>query len=184
MPSHKREQCSPNDRNPVNATTVPRYLEPDWMTRHVLNPVIRALVRAGISLRGARELHVQGRSTGEWHKIPVNLLTHDGTTYLVAPRGTTQWVRNLRASGTGRLRIGRRVDVFNAVELADDDKPALLRAYLKLWAFEVGKFFEGVDANSPETRIREIAGGFPVFRITLTPTSLRRSEDVGVAARP
>ena len=33
---------------------------------------------------------------------PVNLLDHDGQRYLVAPRGTTQWVRNLRAAGQRR----------------------------------------------------------------------------------
>jgi deazaflavin-dependent oxidoreductase (nitroreductase family) len=155
----------------MNATpgaTEVRYLEPDWMTRRVMNPTIRALVRAGVSVRGARELHVQGRTTGQWHTVPVNLLTHEGATYLVAPRGNTQWVRNLRASRTGRLRVGRRNDTFTAVELGDDDKPTLLRAYLKLWAFEVGKFFDGVDASSPESRLREIAPGFPVFRVTVT----------------
>ena len=89
----------------------------------------------------------------------------DGTRYLVAPRGNTQWVRNLRAVGTGELRIGRKTEPFTATEIADDDKPAILRAYLKRWKFEVGVFFDGVDAKAPREKLREIAPGYPIFRI-------------------
>jgi hypothetical protein len=39
--------------------------------------------------------------------------------YLVAPRGHTQWVRNLRAQGEGRLLLGRRAEQFTAVEVPD-----------------------------------------------------------------
>src|SRR6202000_414239 len=85
--------------------------------------------------------------------------------YLVAPRGNTQWVRNLRAVGTGELRIGRKVEPFTATEVADDDKPAILRAYLKRWKFEVGVFFDGVDVKAPEEKLREIAPGYPIFRV-------------------
>jgi hypothetical protein len=37
----------------------------------------------------------------------VNLLDHDGHRYLVSARGEGQRVRNLRAAGTGELRVGR-----------------------------------------------------------------------------
>jgi hypothetical protein len=50
----------------------------------------------------------------------VNLLRFEDSDYLVAPRGHTQWVKNLRASREGRLRVGRRVQPFTAVELADE----------------------------------------------------------------
>jgi deazaflavin-dependent oxidoreductase (nitroreductase family) len=119
----------------------------------------------GINVRGARELHVRGRSTGEWRTVPVNPLRLDGERYLVAPRGHTQWVRNIRASGEGRLRSGRRFEDFTVVEIADADKAPMIRAYLKVWAMEVGKFFDGLDADSSDERIAEVAAGFPVFRI-------------------
>jgi hypothetical protein len=41
----------------------------------------------------------------------------------------------------------------------------ILRAYLKRWKFEVGMFFDGVSAESPETEVRRIAPDHPVFRI-------------------
>ena len=147
-------------------TAASRYLPPDRMTRSVMNPLITALVKLGVPIRGSRQLLVRGRTTGEWRCVPVNPIEVDGERYLVAPRGNTHWVRNLRSAGAGRLRLRRRSTDFVAVELADSEKTPILRAYLGRWAFEVGKFFEGVDETSPDERLAEVASGFPVFRIT------------------
>ena len=142
-----------------------RYIKPKSAT-NIFNDAVGRLTRMGISVYGSRILYVKGRKSGEWRSTPVNpLRLADGTRYLVAPRGNTQWVRNLRAVGTGELRIGRKVERFAATEVADDDKPTILRPYLKRWKFEVGVFFDGVDANAPEEKLREIAPGYPVFRI-------------------
>jgi deazaflavin-dependent oxidoreductase (nitroreductase family) len=151
----------------MNATET-RYIKPKSST-NVFNDTVGRLTRLGISVYGSRVLYVKGRKSGEWRSTPVNpLRLADGTRYLVAPRGNTQWVRNLRAVGTGELRVGRKVEPFTATEIADDDKPAILRAYLKRWKFEVGVFFDGVDAKAPEEKLREIAPGYPIFRIRPT----------------
>ena len=105
----------------------PRYVRPGWFTKHIFNRIVAALTRAGISVWGSRELRVRGRASGEWRTTPVNLLTVDRTRYLVAPRGETQWVRNLRAAKQGELRVGRRTEAFTAIEIADDEKPSILR---------------------------------------------------------
>jgi deazaflavin-dependent oxidoreductase (nitroreductase family) len=132
----------------------------------LVNRAARGLTKLGISLYGSRVLYVRGRKTGEWRSAAVNPLTHNGERYLVAPRGHTQWVRNLRATGfEGKLRLGRKVEAFVATEIADADKPEILRSYLRRWKFEVGMFFEGVDADAPEQKLLEIAPGYPVFRI-------------------
>ena len=78
-----------------------RYLRPGWFTRRVFNPLIAGLTRAGLSVWGSRELRVRGRTSGEWRATPVNLLTVGTDRYLVAPRGETQWARNLRVAGDG-----------------------------------------------------------------------------------
>jgi deazaflavin-dependent oxidoreductase (nitroreductase family) len=142
------------------------YQRPGWFTTNVFNRVVAVLTRLGVSVYGSRVLEVQGRKSGEWRQTPVNLLRYDGTDYLVAPRGHTQWVKNLRASGQGRLCVGRRADPFHAVELDDDEKPPLLRAYLKKWKFEVGVFFGGVGPDSSDEELRRIAPDHPVFRLT------------------
>lgn len=141
------------------------YRRAGWFTNRVFNPIVAALTRAGISVMGSRVLEIPGRRTGEPRRTPVNLLTVEGARYLVAPRGHTQWVRNLRASRRGRLLVGQRREDFTATELQDDDKPPVLRAYLKRWKFEVGVFFEGVGPDSSDEELRRIAPDHPVFRI-------------------
>ncbi len=146
-----------------------RYVRPDAFTMRVFNPLVAGLAKFGISIRGSRVLEVRGRTSGEWRAVPVNPLHHGGDRFLVAPRGTTQWVRNIRAAGSGRLRKGRRTEDFTIVEVADADKTEVLRAYLDEWSFEVGKFFEGVTKNSTDEELAAIAPGFPVFRIAPAP---------------
>jgi deazaflavin-dependent oxidoreductase (nitroreductase family) len=142
------------------------YQRPDWFTKNVFNRAVAGLTRAGISFWGSRILEVPGRKSGEPRRTPVNLMTFDGERYLVAPRGHTQWVRNLRASGSGRLLIGRRAEEFTAVELPDADKTPLLRAYLEKWKWEVGQFFGGVGPDASEEELQRIAPDHPVFRIS------------------
>jgi deazaflavin-dependent oxidoreductase (nitroreductase family) len=141
------------------------YRKPGWFTNTIFNPAVAAMTRAGISIWGSRVLRVRGRKSGEWRSAPVNLLTHEGKQYLVAPRGLTQWVRNLREAGQGEVLLGNRVLRFRAGEISDDQKIPILRAYLKRWKAEVGIFFGDVSADSPEEELRRIAPDHPVFRI-------------------
>jgi deazaflavin-dependent oxidoreductase (nitroreductase family) len=143
----------------------PRYVRPGWFTQRVFNPIVSGLTRLGISVWGSRQLRIRGRKSGEWRTNPVNLLKFEGGRYLVAARGETELVRNLRAAGEGELRVGRRTERFRAQELGDEEKVPILRAYLKRWKAEVGAFFDGVSAKSSAGELRRIAPDHPVFRI-------------------
>jgi deazaflavin-dependent oxidoreductase (nitroreductase family) len=147
------------------STSAAHYQEPGWFTRNIFNRVVAILTRAGVSVWGSRVLEIRGRKTGQPRRTPVNLLTLDGRRYLVAPRGHTQWVRNLRASGEGDLLLGRRREHFRATEIDDAEKEPILRAYLRRWKWEVGQFFGGVAADSSAAELLRIAPDHPVFRI-------------------
>jgi deazaflavin-dependent oxidoreductase (nitroreductase family) len=138
---------------------------PGWFTAHVFNPLVGLVTRLGLSLLGSRVLEVRGRSSGAPRRTPVNLLEFEGERYLLAPCGETQWVRNLRAAGEGRLLLGRRAQPFKAVEIEDAEKVPILRAYLKRWKAEVGVFFDGVGPDSPEEELARAAPKHPVFRL-------------------
>jgi deazaflavin-dependent oxidoreductase (nitroreductase family) len=138
---------------------------PGWFTTHVFNRIVAGFTGLGVTLFGSRVLEVRGRSSGQPRRTPVNLLAFDGERYLVAPRGETQWARNLRASGQGRLLAGKRNESFTAVELGDAEKPPVLRAYLKRWRFEVGVFFNGIGPDSSEEELLGAAPKHPVFRL-------------------
>lgn len=141
------------------------YRAPGWLTRNVANRSVEFLTRHGISVWGSRVLAVRGRASGAWRTTPVNLLHHDGRRYLVSARGEGQWARNLRAAGAGELRVGRRTEAFRARELADDEKPPVLRAYLRRWKAEVGAFFAGVGPDSSDEQLRAVAPDHPAFEV-------------------
>ena len=143
------------------------YQEPGVLTRRVMNPMVAFLTRRGLSLAGSSVLGVPGRTSGEMRTTPVNPLTLDGTRYLLAARGHTQWVRNLRVSGWAELTVGRRTERVTAREITDPAEIVpVLRAYLVKWAWEVGAFFEGVGADASDEELAAIAPRHPVFVIT------------------
>ena len=141
--------------------------QPGFITRRVMNPTVAFLTRSGVSLAGSAVLGVPGRTSGEMRTTPVNPLTLEGTRYLLAARGHTQWVRNLRVSGWAELTVGRRTERVTAREITDPAEIVpILRAYLKVWAWEVGAFFQGVGADASDEELAAIAPQHPVFVIT------------------
>lgn len=142
------------------------YRKPGWFTKHVFNRTVAVATRMGLSVWGSRVLEVRGRKTGQPRRTPVNLLTVGGQTYLVAPRGETEWVKNVRAAdGRLDLLIGRRRTPYLATELRDEEKIPVLRAYLRRWKAEVGVFFDGVGPDSTDEEVAAIAPKHPVFTI-------------------
>ncbi len=164
MSASQRPASSGPSQDPASRYVMPTTRLSQMSTRF-FNDSVAWLTRRGFSVWGSRVLYVRGRTSGEWRSNPVNVLTIDDRRYLVAPRGQTQWVRNLRVAGGGELRVGKRVEEFTATELADAQKPDVLRAYLRRWKFEVGVFFDGVDASASDEKLLEIAPGYPVFLI-------------------
>ena len=146
-------------------TAQPTYQKPGFFTRHIFNPMVATATRLGVSIWGSRVLTVRGRKSGEWRSTPVNPLTVDGERYLVAPRGDTQWARNIRVSRQGVLRLGRKSGTIRVEEVPDDQKVPLLRAYLKKWAWEAKAFFGVENAKVPDEVLAGIAPNHPIFHI-------------------
>lgn len=147
--------------------TTTRYIKPGRFDS-LFGSVVGWLARHGVSLMGSAELSVVGRKSGEWRRVPVNPLPYEGGPYLISARGHSEWVRNMRAAGGGRLQVGNTTQEFTAVEVPDAEKSAILRSYLKKWGWEVGRFFDGVTANSTDEELLAAAPKHPVFRITVT----------------
>ena len=74
--------------------------------------------------------------------------------------------QHARRPAAGGWCSARRREEFEATEVGEDEKPALLRAYLEKWKWEVGAFFDGVGPDAPDEDLRRIAKDHPVFRIT------------------
>ena len=143
-----------------------RYVAPTSRGDVLFMKAVRWLTEHGVSLLGSRVLTVRGRRTGAPQSVPVNLLRLDGERYLVAPRGNTQWVRNVRAAGEAQLRVGRRVEQVRVEEVPAGDRGPVLRVYLQRWGWEVGRFVEGLSKRSTDAELAAAAPGMPVFRLT------------------
>jgi F420H(2)-dependent quinone reductase len=168
-PNSKEDPMPPTHATPRPAPA--HYKRPDWFTRNVFNPMVKGLTRTGVSVRGSRVLEHRGRTSGKLHHVPVNLLTIDGTQYLVSPRGETQWVRNVRhADGHLVLILGRRRQLRTAREVPAADRVPILRTYLRRWKFETGMFFDGVTPDSSDDEWAAVAADHPVFELSSTPS--------------
>jgi deazaflavin-dependent oxidoreductase (nitroreductase family) len=154
------EMTSPG--GPVSA-----YRRPRWIMLHLFDPLTRFLVgRLGLDdHNGTRVIEVKGRTSGAWRATPVKLLELDGQRYVVAMYGETQWVRNLRAHGNGRLRLGSHVTSFRAVELSGDAKLPILRAYFKRWWPLVAQMTSVTSPDAPNEEIVKAAPMHPVFKL-------------------
>jgi len=129
-----------------------RYLKPGFVVARLVNPLLMAL-------RALPTLAVRGRESGEWRTVPVNVLEVDGRRYLVAPRGDTHWVRNLRAAGGGELRTRKGIEPFRAVEIPDAQKPPLIEAYRARWGKQTtSQFRELPDPADHPVFLIESAG--------------------------
>jgi hypothetical protein len=164
-----------------------RYDRPTRAAR-AFNELFRLLAEAGFSVAGTVAIRIRGRKSGKLRGVVVNLLTVDGRDYLVSPRGNTQWVRNARAAGA--IEIGprwRRTEVPIS-EVADHDKPDLLKRYLDRWFWEVKGHVGGLTPKSSDAELAATAPSIPVFELRAKaskPRSSRRSRPAAtVRSRP
>jgi deazaflavin-dependent oxidoreductase (nitroreductase family) len=141
-----------------------RYDEPHRAAR-AANTIIRWLAEFGISIAGTRALRVRGRKTGKVRGAVVNVLTVADVDYLVSPRGTTQWVRNVRAAEAVEMGPRWHRRRLHATEVADSAKPELLRQYLDRWYWEVKGHVAGLTPDCGDDQFRVAAPSIPVFAL-------------------
>jgi deazaflavin-dependent oxidoreductase (nitroreductase family) len=143
----------------------PQAFQRPTALERLLNASIGLLVRGGIGLPNMRVLEVRGRKSGKLYTLPVDLLSHAGKLYLVAPRGRAEWVRNAEASGALVLRRGRSAESYRLRVLPEEEKPPVLAAYLDRFRREVQRFFP-LPAGSPAADFVRHASRYPAFELT------------------
>ncbi len=141
----------------------PYYNKPTAMAKFI-NSTMRQFASIGLSPRDTVALRVRGRKSGKLRSNVVTYVEHEGARYLVAPRGTTEWVLNVRAAGgEASLKHGRSKPV-RLVEVPDAERAPIIRSYLKKMPGMVQREF-GVQADSPDADIERIAPRHPAFRV-------------------
>jgi len=139
------------------------FLRPKLLER-AMNKTIGLAARLGLVPRYVYLLEVRGRKTGKVYSTPVNLLAFKGRHYLVGPRGHSAWSKNAGAGGQVTLVRGNSTQQYRVIELPDDQKPEILRAYVNEYRHTVQRFF-AVPGASPVEAFRAIADRHPVFEV-------------------
>ena len=80
------------------------------------------MVKLGFGLSHNFLLEVRGRKSGRIYSTPVNVLEYKEKKYLVAPRGDTQWVRNVVVSLKATLVKGATREDVRLRPIADEAK--------------------------------------------------------------
>ncbi len=143
-----------------------------WYRR--LNHVGVPLTTLGLAPRDAVTLEVRGRRTGRPRRLPILVTRHEGSDYLVALAGESQWVRNVRAAGGEAVLRRRGTRRVRLDELPVDRRPPVLAAYLEAGrrrsgepaAREQAKWYFGLEEPPTQERLAELAPRYPVFRVT------------------
>jgi len=145
-------------------TAMPETFQKESPLDRFFNRFMGRLLRLGFAPGYMRLLEVRGRKSGKLFTTPVNVLDFNGKRWLVAARGETAWARNARAAGRVVLRRGASTESLTIRELADADKPEVIKAFLDRFKSQVQRFFD-VPAGSPADAFRATASRTPVFEL-------------------
>jgi deazaflavin-dependent oxidoreductase (nitroreductase family) len=145
------------------AASMPVFREPNIIEK-VFNRAFGLLVGIGIGPKYIYVLQVRGRKSGKIYSSPVNMVEAKGKKYLVAPRGRTQWVRNIEAFAELNLKRGSSIQRFRPRALSEEEKLPLLKLYLDSFPQAVQRYFP-IPAGSPIEAFRPLAGSYPVFEL-------------------
>ncbi len=144
-------------------STLPVFREPSTGEK-IFNRIFGFLVGLGLGFSYNYLLEVRGRKTGKLYSTPINLVELNGKSYLVAPRGRTQWVRNAEAAREVTLKRGSTRRKFRLRPISDAEKLQILKAYLDTFKREVQRYFP-IPAGSPPEAFAAIAGSYPAFEL-------------------
>ena len=148
-----------SDQEPYSS----QFTRPSAIDRFI-NRVFGFLVKIGLGLPHNFLLEVRGRKSGRVYSTPVNVLGRNGKRYLVAPRGYTQWVRNVVASGEAVLVKGAHRERVHLEMIADNAKSEILKAYLDRYKLTVQRYFP-IPAGSPLEAFQPLISQYPVFEV-------------------
>jgi deazaflavin-dependent oxidoreductase (nitroreductase family) len=131
----------------------------------LMNSIIGRLASIGLVPMSTVLLQVKGRRSGQIRSTPVSWIEHEGQRYLVAPRGNTEWVRNVKAAGGEAVLKSRKTEGVRLEEVPIEQRAPIIKSYLKKTAMVTKREF-GLDPDAPMEEFEKIAPIHPAFRIT------------------
>lgn len=154
------------DKQPAPKQSIPHtlFLAATW--------VLKGLLRLGIPMGPMILLTVKGRKSGKLRTTPVDLFQRNERSYLVSThrQESSNWVKNLRAAGEGKLTRGWNHRAIKVVELPLDAAGKVLKEVLgpRLASTVGGVVLRRTFSVPPDAPIEDFvraAQSHPVFEI-------------------
>jgi hypothetical protein len=101
-----------------------QYLKPPFILTKIINPLL-------VIFNLLPVLSVAGRKSGKIVRTPIFPFSYKEITYLVAPRGETQWVKNLRVANNGKITTFGKTKEFIAEEITGKLREEVVTSYRK-----------------------------------------------------
>ncbi len=137
--------------------------KPNLLAR-VLNRGWAIIHSLGIAPNYLVTLEVTGRRSGRPISFPLAMVVLDSERYLVSMLGANaSWVRNLEAAGGHAKLVHGSTEWVTLEEIAVEQRPRVLKAYLKL--APGARPHIPVDKDAPLEAFTAIASQIPVFRV-------------------
>ena len=146
----------------------------------VFMKVVRWLTDHGVSLLGSRVLTVRGRKTGTPQSCRSTCSRSASERFLVAPRGNTQWVRNVRAAGEAQLRVGAGSRPSASWRCRPTSGCRCSASTSSGGAGRSAGSSRASPRTPPTPRLAAAAPGMPVFRLEPSPRLPWRRDDAGL----
>jgi deazaflavin-dependent oxidoreductase (nitroreductase family) len=108
-------------------------------------------------------LTTTGRKSGEPRSVPVSPLDVRETGYIVSPYGEVEWVKNVRADKTVRLRQGRNDRKVTLAEVPVSRRGILLHQYYN--EQKITRPYFDVPRDPKPEDFAVVAAAHPVFKI-------------------
>lgn len=139
------------------------YARPSGLTQ-AFNAIAGWLASLGLMPSKTVKLEVKGRKSGQPRTAAVNWVDHEGQRYLVAPRGNTEWSRNVKAAGGEAVILRRGRKPVRLEEVPVEQRAPIIKTYLGENAMVTKREF-GVEPDAELAVFEGIAERHPVFRI-------------------
>lgn len=139
------------------------YKKPGTMVK-VANSILGFFTSLGMAPAKVHRIEVRGRKSGQLRTAVVNVLNYNGDRYLVAPRGNTEWVRNVEAANGDATLLRKDREKVHLEEVPVDQRAPIIKAYLAENATSTKQYF-GVEPDDPIDKFEEIAPDHPAFKI-------------------
>ncbi|WP_306215502.1 nitroreductase family deazaflavin-dependent oxidoreductase [Actinoplanes sp. RD1] len=130
------------------------------------NKIIIGLQRIGLPIGTMHLITVPGRKSGQPRTTPVSPLTVDGHRYIIGGYAKGDWVKNARAAGSAVLSRGRKQERVRLVEIPEQERVPVLRAFPREVPHGVPMFVKtGVVPDATPDGFASAAPNVAVFRI-------------------